>query len=232
MKFVVWLAIPCKALARRGFVVLAPDSICFEDRRKNRSGVEPDAGDWLQHYNEMCYRLVQGDTLMRRVLQDAALGVSFLQNHPAVDQSCIGTLGHSYGGNTVLFLMALDQRIAFGCSSGAACTYVCKMRSGTGIEMAEVIPDIVNRFDMAEVIQCIAPRPFLVVSATDDQYSKDADVIVSRAKETVATLGVETHLEHHRYTGGHAISGERFAGIVEWLTKLAQQTKEDREPRN
>jgi len=100
-------------------------------------------------------------------------------------------LGHSYGGNTVLFLAAMDQRIAFSCSSGAACTYAHKMRSGTGIEMAEVIPDIAKRFDIAEVIKCIAPRPILIVSASDDQYSKDADVIVDRAKEAFATFGVE-----------------------------------------
>jgi len=31
------------ALAERGFVVLAPDSICFEDRRHQTKGTEPDA---------------------------------------------------------------------------------------------------------------------------------------------------------------------------------------------
>jgi len=136
------------ALASQGFIVLAPDSICFEDRRANRSGVEADEdADWLQHYNEMCYRLVRGDTLMRRVLQDGALSVSLLHDHPKVDRSRVGALGHSYGGNTVLFLAALDQRIAFSCSSGAACTYANKMKFGTGIEMAEVVPGIVNHFD-------------------------------------------------------------------------------------
>jgi hypothetical protein len=60
-------------------VVLAPDSICFEERRKNKSGIEPDAGDadWLQHYNEMSYRLVKGDTLMRKVLDDASCDIAF-----------------------------------------------------------------------------------------------------------------------------------------------------------
>lgn len=210
------------ALARRGIMVLAPDSICFEDRRANRSGTEIDAdADWLQHYNEMCYRLVRGDTLMRRVLRDSALGVSLLHGHPSVDQGRVGALGHSYGGNTVLFLAALDPRIAFSCASGAACTYGNKMKSGTGIEMAEVIPGIVNRFDVSELVKCIAPRRVLIVSATDDQYSKDADAIVEQAKETFARLGAESHLEHDRYTGGHALSGDRFAGIIEWTATIA-----------
>jgi len=210
------------ALARNGFVVLAPDSICFEDRRTNRAGTEPDVdADWLQHYNEMCYRLLRGDTLMRRVLIDGALGVSLLHGHPTVDGRRIGTLGHSYGGNTVLFLAALDERIAFGCSSGAACTYVNKMKCGTGIEMAEVIPEICNRFDILELVQCVAPRRLLIVSATDDEYSRDADVIVDQAKEKFANLEVPTHLEHRRYTGGHALSERRFADIVEWIAAAA-----------
>ena len=120
------------ALAKRGMVVLVPDAICFEDRRHNQAGLEPDeAGDWLQHYNEMSYRLILGDTLMRKVLNDAAVGISLLSEHPLVDRQRIGTLGHSYGGNTVLFHTALDVRISFACSSGAACTYHNKMMNRT-----------------------------------------------------------------------------------------------------
>jgi dienelactone hydrolase len=209
------------ALARRGFVVLAPDSICFEDRRRNRAGVEPDEdADWLQHYNEMSFRLVRGDTLMRRVLQDSALSVSLLYGHPEVDPARVGALGHSYGGNTVLFLAALDPRIAFSCASGAACTYWNKMKYGTGIEMAEVIPGIVNRFDVTDLVRCIAPRHLFIVSAGEDQYSRDADVIVDQAMQTFEMLGAEKHLAHRRYNGGHAISEERFRDILRWISEV------------
>ncbi|MDP9381485.1 MAG: hypothetical protein M3Q29_15330, partial [Chloroflexota bacterium] len=56
------------ALARAGFVVLAPDSIAFEDRRPGGPGTEPRDDDWDQHYNALACRLVAGDTLMRKVL--------------------------------------------------------------------------------------------------------------------------------------------------------------------
>jgi dienelactone hydrolase len=210
------------ALARRGFVVLAPDSICFEDRRTNRTGVQPDDdADWLQHYNEMSYRLVRGDTLMRRVLQDSVLAISLLYDHPKVDPTRIGALGHSYGGNTVLFLAALDPRIAFSCSSGAACTYATKMKNGTGIEMAELIPGVAGQFDVTDLVKCIAPRRLLIVSATEDKYSNDADAIVDQAKGTFALLGAENQLKHNRYDGGHAISEHRFNDILRWLSASA-----------
>jgi len=202
------------ALAKQGCIVLAPDSICFEDRRKNRTGTEPDEElDVAQHFNEMCYRLLRGDTLMRKVLSDSAMGISLLQSYPQVDSNRIGILGHSYGGNTVLFHGALDERIRFACSSGAACSYRYKMANQVGIEMAEVIPGFATYFDIPDLVACFASRPLLVLSATEDKFSFDADEVVEAAK----VLNPNAHLEHKRYQGGHALTQERFDVILNWL---------------
>jgi dienelactone hydrolase len=213
------------ALARHGIVVLAPDALCFEDRRAHRSGIapapDPDA-DWQHHYNALCYRLLRGDTLMRRVLADAARGVSLLRAHRAVDNQRIGTLGHSYGGNTVLFHAALDVRVGFACASGAACTYANKMQQSTGIEMAEVIPGFTLRFDVQELVKCIAPRKTLLVSATEDPYSYDAEAITQVARETFAALGAVHNLEHKQYSGGHALTQERFDDIIAWIIAVCR----------
>jgi dienelactone hydrolase len=209
------------ALARQGIAVLAPDSICFEDRRTNRSGAEPDAGDLAQHFNEMCYRLVRGDTLMRKVLDDSARGVSLLAHHPLIDAQWIGTLGHSYGGNTVLFHMALDTRISFGCSSGAACTYQYKMAHGVGIETAEAIPGFAVRFDIPDLVRCMAPRHVMIVSSDDDPYSQDSDIIVESARSAWADAGGSDRLEHKRYTGNHPLTRERFDDIMRWFAARA-----------
>ena len=104
-------------LAKKGFVVLAPDSICFESRREDPS---VEGFDFWQHFHEMSYRILRGEWLMKKVLQDAMQGISLLAGLECVDKARIGTLGHSYGGNTVLFLSALDERISFACASGNA----------------------------------------------------------------------------------------------------------------
>jgi dienelactone hydrolase len=208
-------------LARRGIVVLAPDSICFEDRRRHRIGTEPDPSDVEQHYNEMCYRLLRGDTLMRKVLDDSARAISLLCSHPLIDRNRVGIMGHSYGGNTVLFHMALDQRIRFGCSSGAACSYHYKMAHDLGIEMAEVIPGFARRFDIADLVACIASRRVLLLSATEDAASQDADGVVRAARDACAAMGVAEQIEHKRYQGGHALTWERFEDIVQWLVTCA-----------
>lgn len=201
-------------LARKGFVVLAPDSICFEERRKDAS---VEGFDFWQHFNEMCYRILKGDYLMKKVLDDAMSGITLLSNLNFVDNKRIGTLGHSYGGNTVLFLSALDERIAFSCASGSACTYENRMQNDVGIEMASVIPNFHGKYDIDDLVSCIAPRRLLIVSAEDDKYSKDAPYIVEMASATYSQLGTLQNLQHKRYPGDHALTKERFDFIVEWL---------------
>ena len=201
-------------LAKRGFVVLAPDSICFEDRRKN---THVEGFDFWQHFNEMCYRIINGDYLMKKVLNDAMSGITLLYNLSGVNNKRIGTLGHSYGGNTVLFLSALDERIAFSCASGSACTYENRMKNGVGIEMASVIPYFHGKYDIYDLVSCIAPRRLLIVSADEDKYSKDASYIVEKSSKSYAELHALQNLNHKRYKGGHALTKERFDFIIEWI---------------
>lgn len=211
------------ALVSRGIAVLMPDSICFEDRRANRSGTEPDErGDVEQHFNEMCYRLLRGDTLMRKVLSDSAQAISVLREHPQFDDRRIGLLGHSYGGNTVLFHGALDERIRFACASGAACTYEYKMSNQIGIEMAEVIPGFINHFDIPDLVACFAPRPLLLVSAEEDAASQDAERIVEIARDKCAEMNVSQQFEHFRYQGGHALTQERYDAIIRWVVDTVE----------
>ncbi|MDE5865864.1 MAG: acetylxylan esterase, partial [Lachnospiraceae bacterium] len=163
-------------LAKKGFVVLAPDAICFEERRRNAHGIESvsEDADFWQHYNEMCYRIIKGESLMKKVLVDSMSGITLLSNLTYVDNRRIGTLGHSMGGNTVLFLSALDERITFSCASGSACTYGNRIKNNVGIEMASIIPNFYSKYDIYDLVSCIAPRRLLIVSAEDDKYSKDA----------------------------------------------------------
>lgn len=209
------------ALARAGLVVLAPDSIAFEDRRPDGPGTDPRDDDWEQHYNVLTHRLVAGETLMEKVLEDAMVAVSALAERPDVDADSVGALGHSYGGNTTLFLMAVDERVRFGCASGALGSYRRKKADGTGIEMAEVIPGFAARFDIEQVLAAIAPRPLLAVSGTNDKYAADADELVALAQPAYRAAGAASAVSHIRTVGGHALDRDRFDSIVEWIADAA-----------
>lgn len=208
-------------LVKKGFVVLAPDSICFEDRRKDPT---VEGFDFWQHFNEMCYRILKGDYLIKKVVNDAMNGITLLSSLSCVDNKRIGTLGHSYGGNTVLFLSALDERIAFSCASGSACTFENRMSNNVGIEMASVIPDFHGKYDIDDLVSCIAPRRLLIISGDEDKYSKDAPYIVEKASPAYSELHALHNLQHKRYRGGHAVTKERFDDIIEWLGRQGQKS--------
>ena len=205
------------ALASRGVAVLAPDSICFEDRRRHRSGREPDqVSDRLQHHNEFAYRLLTADPLSRKVLADSTLAVSVLGSLPEIRKDRVGMLGHSYGGSTALFHAPLDARIRFAAASGCACTFKARMAAGTGIELAQIIPGFAQRFEIDDLVQCMAPRPLLLASATRDPYSQDADAIEVAARGAYEALGAADALAHLRVDAEHRLTADRFERIVEW----------------
>lgn len=216
----------CPALASRGFVCLAPDSICFEDRRSNMQGIEqaldPDE-DWLQHYNEMCYRLVQGKTLMKKVIEDSSIAVSLLAGLPEAIPGKLGTLGHSYGGNTVLFHSPLDDRIAYACSSGAVCSYKRKLEDQIGIEMAEVIPGFAEKFDIIDLLKEIVPRKLLILSADQDKYTRDAGDIFLELESYVAEQKYGGCAYHLAFQGKHGLDQERFEAILDWFTEQMER---------
>lgn len=204
------------ALASRGVAALAPDAITFEDRRANKTGIEPDPeedADWLQHDNGSAYRLITGDTLMRKGLDDAQRAVSVLLQETRIDPERVGVGGHSYGGTTALYTAAVDARCRFACISGALCSLEARMRHGTGINLFELVPGLTSIVSYPDLLRAIAPRPTFVVSATRDRYAQDADEVVAEAGlATVTELRVE---------GEHALDPDRFEAIVDWLVAQA-----------
>ena len=212
------------ALARRGVIVLAPDAVGFESRLKttgwgaslapplHRPYSTPDG--WLQYYNEMAHRLVRGDLLIRKVLDDCAAALSVLQQYAA--SANLGTIGHSLGGIVALFLAALDTRVAFACTSGAACSFRHKFEHGTGLEMSLIIPAFTEHFEIVDLIRCVAPRRLLVISAEDDPQTADAEDLVREALPAFEAQRRANHLEHLRVPGQHALDQRRFDAILDW----------------
>ena len=201
------------ALARKGLVVLAPDAVSFEDRRAGVTGVEPDTYDWLQHYNALNYRLIDGDTLMRKCLDDAQRAVSVLLGLPGMDPRRVGVAGHSYGGYTSLYHAALDPRCQFACISGAVCSIGTRRRAGTGFTLFEAVPGLARLLDTHDVLAAIGPRPVLVVSGTQDKYSRDADEVVAKV--------AGQHITERRFERGHALDQEGFDSIIDWIVDRA-----------
>jgi dienelactone hydrolase len=217
------------ALARAGVAVLAPDAIGFESRCGQPGANQPlepeitrpygSVDGWRQYYNHAMHRLVRGKLLMTKVLSDVDSALSALQILAKTDH--VGVAGHSHGGNVTLFAAALNTRIEFACSSGAACSFRHKLEHGTGLEMALVIPGFAERFDLDDLMRCISPRPLFIVSSDNDAFAADASELVANTKPAFVAAGAEGNLAHMRTGRGHALDTERFNAIVEWLVERA-----------
>ncbi|MFY0697988.1 MAG: hypothetical protein JXR11_09080 [Balneola sp.] len=209
----------CPDLAKKGLVTLAPDSICFEDRRKNMKGIsenpDPD-NEWLHHYNELCYRILRGSSLMKKVIEDSSIAISLLSNLKLTKNLAIGILGHSYGGNTVIFHSPFDERIQLSCSSGAVCSYKTKFEHDTGIEMAEVIPGFTEKYDVEDLLKMINPRKLLILSAESDQYARDAIKIYHAIR---SDFDNPNSISLMHYEGGHPLDQQRFDDIIDWFVE-------------
>lgn len=201
-------------LVKKGFTVLAPDSICFEDRRVNASGTNIHENDFIQHYCEMNKRILQGESLMKKVIEESSIALSILMQLEGVDPNKIGILGHSYGGTTALFHGALDERINYICSSGALASFNRRIKNITGIEMASIIPGFMNKYEMIDLLKAAHPREMLILSATEDKYSIDADEIYN---DYINQIGEESNVHHVRFEGNHPLTHERVEKIIDWF---------------
>lgn len=92
------------------------------------------------------------------------------------------------------------------------------MSNSVGIEMASVIPNFHGKYDIYDLVSCIAPRRLLIVSGEDDKYSRDASYIIEKASAAYLALDALQNLQHKSYPGGHALTQERIDDIIEWVS--------------
>jgi dienelactone hydrolase len=182
-------------LAERGFITFAPDAIAFEER------------DWTgqggAEYFELATRLVQGKTLMSKVLHDVQVGLDYLEARNEVDKSKIGFIGHSYGGRMALWVPAFDNRIKASVSNCGCIDYKHSLTRDTGIQMEFCIPGLMEAYDIEDVIAGFKDCPLLILAGENDKWSRGYDELLARVK----AKGVED-VELQAYPGGHQFTPE------------------------
>lgn len=104
-------------LVNRGYVVIAPDIICFEDRRgEGNFNLDRDSKAKFERY-KFCDYLLHGTTLQTKTLHDLCVAIDVLSSLEYVDYEKIGVIGHSLGGQEAIWLEWYDKRIKVGASS-------------------------------------------------------------------------------------------------------------------
>lgn len=195
-----------KELAERGYVTLAPDAICFEERAD-------EIAPMLYHAHQLHTRLMQGHTLLGKVLFDITVGIDLLQSFPEVDSLKIGFIGHSYGGRTALFAPTVDQRIKVSVSNCGSTTFKQMLAQNIGIQFDYVVPNFLAYGDIEDVVRLLEPCNLLILGTDDDKYSQNIEDIFEYAKSEF----VNGKLERQIYSGKHMFSEEMRLRAYEFL---------------
>ncbi len=176
-----------RALAEMGCVIISPDIGQHE----------------LQHTNW---------TLMGERTWDALRCLDYLESRPEVDPARFAVAGLSLGGETTMYIAALDERILAACSSGWLTT-VANMKNGHC--PCFNFPGLEENFDFSDIFACVAPRPLVLEIGEKEKAPGGFPVAIARGAFTeiraaYRVFGAETNALLDVHPGGHVFHGEHF----------------------
>jgi hypothetical protein len=194
-----------KELCERGFVVLAPDFIGFEEYRDSNWELDDYYSEpgFIRGYEEMLSEkyLLHGSCLLAKHIHDLYVAVSVLTSIDNVDSGKIGVIGHSLGGEMASMIMAFDSRVKAGVSSCGTFSYE-DFETSNRMETAEtIIPNFrSDNRDFDFILDMIPPKPFLSINGEKDIGSAGQKLLKKRRE----------NFEVAFHKGGHEFpSGER-----------------------
>ena len=202
-------------LCARGYLVIAPDTIGFEERRHPRM-----AGQHYEHFLAQEY-LLKGLTLQGKMIWDVMRAVDYLLSRPEVDPNRIGIVGHSMGAAETWFSMSLEPRLKVGAASCATTSYVAIMGAEAIHNPGFYVPGILKWGDIPEVVSLIAPRPLLILNGAQDLRFPLAGAreVVSRAGMLYRRLGKPEALELFVSPKGHEFTDEMRQRAYHWFDR-------------
>ena len=190
-------------LARRGYVVLAPDLRCFGERL-----------DWNpeDHYacdTNLVHAAMAGWNPLTQNIWDLQRCLDVLEQHPLVDSARLGMVGISYGGTVTLFTAAVDQRVAASVVSGYFSSWAVSHKMPWNMCGSQILFGMLGRLEHEDLGALVAPRPMLIESGTEDDLFPVATAAesVRRTRLVYAQQGAAECLAHDVFEGGHQWHG-------------------------
>ncbi len=217
-------------LARRGYVVIAPDHFVAGER------IPPEGAYNTQRFYEKHPQW----TAVGKAAYEHAIAVDVLQTLPEVDPERIGVIGHSLGGHGAYFLAAYDPRIKVTVANSACAPfrqnskveawardewYVYFKHLRPGLLRGELPP-----IDMHEIMALVAPRPFLDLSALNDYIAGDEPrlaqltyrqrvLMLMKVMDVYELEQAPQNFAFYSHGQGHSVPYEARQLIYGWLDK-------------
>jgi dienelactone hydrolase len=191
------------ALAREGYVVLAPDALCIEDRQNEQL-----EGGNYERFEFLRY-VVAGKSLALKYILDMRRAVDYLQTRDEVIAERIGCYGHSMGSTHTWLVGPWEPRLK--CLVGNCClpTYRAIEENHLIHCFPNFIPGLAAFGDTPEVAALVAPRPLHLNFGELDRGSPIDEVRrgVKRIAAAYQRAGASDHFSYFIEEGvGHVLS--------------------------
>lgn len=207
-------------LARRGYVVIAPDHFVAGHRIPPEGPY--DTSRFYEKHPEW--------TAVGKFTFEHSIAVDLLASRPEVDPNRIGAMGHSLGGHGTLFLAAYDERIrAAACNCGASF-----FRHNSRVEhwardhwyvyFKHIRPALMQGklppIDFHEIAALIAPRALLDVFALNDGdglTQRQRVLMDVKLMDLYELLGAAEQFAFFVHGRGHSVPHESRELIYGWF---------------
>jgi len=212
------------ALAQRGYVVLCPDLLPFEDRRPADSDLpgRPSTGDDHERFAAMD-ALLRGSTLQAKYLSDLSVALDVLAGHPLVDPDALGAIGHSLGGQETLWLAWYEDRLTAAVAASGVARLADIQREQILHNDALYVPGLLAVGDMDAVSAGAAPTALYVSTGTDDSIFpvESVEAVIDATADAYDAAGIPERFASRVFDGGHefpeAVRTEGYDWLDRWL---------------
>ena len=213
----------CASFARQGYVVFSYDMVGYLDSHQVdhafRARRAPDGAKFLGSHPDDALWGINAPGVQ---LWNSIRSLDFLQSLPEVDGDRIGCTGASGGGTQTFLLTAVDDRVA---AAAPVCMVSPNMQGGCICENA---PNLRIDTSNIEIAALAAPRPLLLVSATDDFTREAPTFAVPPIREVYGLFGATDKVDFVHVAAGHNYNGESRAVVYEWFGRWLLGTDDTR----
>ena len=196
----------CVRTVKEGFVAIALEQRNFGECGGTENGP--------QCYGPALSNLLIGRTTIGERVWDVQrlIDILFEKFSDIVKLDEIYTLGNSGGGTISTYCGALEDRLVGTVPSCAICSFAASIGAMHHCT-CNFIPNILEYFDMSEILAMIAPKKLVVVSGQKDDIFpiKEAKEMVAIAKKAYIAAGVPEKITHCIGDEGH-----RFYADIAW----------------
>jgi len=209
-------------LARHGIAVLCVDPIGQGERKQ--LGAHGVTGSTTEHMLMGVAPVLLGRNLATHMIWDGIRGLDYLAERPEIDPTRLGAMGNSGGGMMTSYLMALDPRVV---AAAPACfvtdTRRKNVRPGPGDAEQNLHGQTAYGLDHADFLLMRAPRPTLILSATQDYVPiEGAWESFRQAKRLYTRLGLPEGVDLVEDNVPHGFSPALQQGALRWMARWLQ----------